>query len=61
MTVESFLVACKKASLSIDEMDFLTIGFCLDYAYEFAGITEDNEKNEKGAIRKASQRDFDLF
>ena len=61
MTVESFLTACKKANLSVEELDYLTIGMCLDYAYEFAGITEEENENGKGAIRKANQRDFDLF
>ena len=58
MTVESFLVACKRSQLSIQEMDLMTVGMCLDYAFEYAGL---NKEDERGAIRKANQKDFDSF
>lgn len=58
MTVESFLVACKRSKLSIQEMDYMTIGMCMDYAYEYF---ESLNPKKKQTTRKASQSDFDRF
>lgn len=36
MTVSEYLLSCKLAKLSIDEMEFMTIGMCLDHIEEYA-------------------------
>jgi hypothetical protein len=48
---------CKKAGLTFDEMDQLTIGGCLDFVDEFI----EQSKPSKPKARQASQADFDKF
>jgi len=59
MTTESFLVACKRSKLTFEDLEVMTVGMCMDYAIEFAGLEENN--GSKGAIIKASQKEFDSF
>ncbi|MCI6692501.1 MAG: hypothetical protein MR510_08495 [Clostridium sp.] len=59
ITVELFLYFCKKVGLSIMELDYLTIGMCLDYFDEFIEREKKEDKKSKG--RKPSQSDFDSF
>lgn len=41
------------------ELDYLTIGMCLDYFDEF--IERENKEEKKSKGRKPSQSDFDSF
>lgn len=59
MTVELFLYLCKKVDLSIMELDYLTIGMCLDYFDEYIEQNKQEQKPSKG--RKATQEDFANF
>ncbi|PNE45696.1 hypothetical protein [Enterococcus avium] len=62
LTVESFLFICKKIDLSIEEMDMLDIGGCLDLMQEWVDQMKDQNKDEdKVNIRRATQADFDSF
>ena len=62
LTVESFLFICKKIDLSIDELDRMDIGGCLDLMQEWIDSYKEQEnKKEKIHERKASQADFDNF
>lgn len=62
LTVESFLFICKKIDLSIEEMDMLDIGGCLDLMQEWVDQTKNQNKDEdKANIRRATQADFDSF
>lgn len=64
LTVESFLFICKKIDLSIEEMDLLDIGGCLDLMQEWIDQMKDQD-NKKSSTntnkRRASQADFDRF
>ena len=62
LTVESFIFICKKIDLSIEEMDMLDIGGCLDLMQEWVDQMKDQNKDEdKVNIRRATQADFDSF
>lgn len=41
-------------------MEYLTIGFCLDYISEYQEASKPKDKKEK-SVRNASQSDFDNF
>lgn len=58
MSVELFLYLCKKVDLSIMELDYLTIGMCLDYFEEYI---EQNKQEQPSKGRKATQEDFENF
>mgnify|MGYP001206612361 CR=1 FL=1 len=57
MSTETYLLLCKEAGLTVDDMDCLTIGMCLDYIQEYFDIKHPN----KNKARKAKQSDFDAF
>ena len=49
---------CKKVELTYDDMEFMTVGMCLDYIDEFI---DQNSTNKEKPTRKATQEDFDNF
>lgn len=55
--MESFSYVCKQTGLTVDEMEEMTIGDCLDYIQEYI----DQNKKSKSNVRKATQEDFDSF
>lgn len=58
LTTESFFLTCKLAGLTINDMEYMTIGECLDYIENYVDIK--NGKQEE-TVRKANQDDFDAF
>ena len=57
-----YLVACKKAKLSINDMEYMTIGMCLEYIDTWVdSFGQKNESNNKPKVRKATQADFNAF
>ncbi|WP_088271264.1 hypothetical protein [Enterococcus wangshanyuanii] len=63
LTMESFLFICKEIGLSIQEMELMDIGQCLDYIQEWIDEkTSDDDSGKRSAKkRKATQADFDAF
>lgn len=49
---------CKKVGIDNDDLEYMTLGMCLDYIDEFIEQTNPNRENP---ARKASQVDFDSF
>jgi len=60
LTTEAFFLTCKLVGLTIDDMQVMTIGNCLDYATDYIDLKQ-SEGKEKPRIRKAKQSDFDNF
>ena len=58
MTTELFLFLCKKAELSISDLELMTIAMSLDYIDAYIEFNSDNNKKK---VRKATQEDFDNF
>lgn len=60
MTTPLFLLRCVEVGISIRDLDLLTIGMVLDIWTEKAN---DSVKYETagGTVRKATQKDFDMF
>ncbi|CAK20651.1 hypothetical protein [Listeria monocytogenes] len=58
MTAEAFLYICKQTGLTMDDLDMMTLGSCLDY---FAEYEEAQNPDKKKKVRRASQADFDAF
>ena len=56
--MDAFLFICKEVGLNRDDMEDMTIGFCLDYIDTFI---EQRNPNKKKKPKKASQKDFDAF
>ncbi|WP_168156673.1 hypothetical protein [Oceanobacillus sp. E9] len=48
---------CKKIDLSFEDLEYMTVGMCLDYVEEY--IDQNNPKRKKA--RNATQTDFDSF
>ena len=48
---------CKKTKLTVDDMEYMTVGMCLDYISEYF----DSMDTTKPKKRKAEQTDFDSF
>lgn len=48
---------CKTIGLDNRDLEYMTIGMCLDYADEY--VEQNNPKKER--VRKAKQSDFDSF
>ncbi|HHQ0499467.1 hypothetical protein [Listeria monocytogenes] len=44
--------------MTMDDLDMMTLGSCLDY---FAEYEEAQNPNKKKKVRRASQADFDAF
>lgn len=53
-----YLLMCKKSKLTVDDMDYMTIGMCLNYIDEYFESINPDKKPKK---RKATQSDFDSF
>lgn len=51
-------MTCKLVGLTLDDMEFMTIGQCLDYVDEYFRL-KNGESEEK--VRSAKQADFDAF
>ena len=58
LTTESFFLTCKLAGLTINDMEYMTIGECLDYVENYVDIKSGKPET---TIRKATQDDFDAF
>lgn len=61
LTVESFLFICQKIDLSIDDLDHMNIGGCLDLMQEWIDNYKDQNERKEESTRKATQADFDSF
>lgn len=51
-------MTCKLVNLTLDDMEYMTIGQCLDYVDEYFRL-KNGDKEEK--VRDAKQSDFDAF
>jgi hypothetical protein len=58
MTTDSFLYWCKKYGITIDDLEFMTVGMCFDYMF---CCIEMQNPNNKPKVRTATQADFDAF
>lgn len=63
LTTESFFMTCKVVGLTLEDMELLTIGACLDYADDYLSMKQSDGKpnNNNAPVRKATQADFDNF
>ena len=57
ITTETFLLLCRKSKLTLEDMEIMTIGMCLDYITEYVDINNPEKENN----RNASQVDYDNF
>lgn len=57
ITTEMYLLLCKESRLTVNDMEYITVGMCLDYIQEYFDIKHPN----KSKSRKATQSDFDFF
>lgn len=55
------LVAGLSRGLSIQDMEYMTLGSWIDYIIEWNNIHRDPKDNEESADRMATQADFDAF
>ncbi len=51
-------MTCKMAGLTLDDMEYMTIGECLDYVENYVNIKTGKQEDK---VRKATQEDFDSF
>lgn len=51
---------CKECKLSIEDLEYMTIGNCIDYIDEYIRM-KNPEENQKSNVRMANQNDFDNF
>lgn len=58
LTTESFFMTCKLVGLTLEDMEYMTIGECLDYADNYFELKY-GKKDED--VRMATQEDFDSF
>ncbi|WP_235760716.1 hypothetical protein [Oceanobacillus alkalisoli] len=58
LTTESFFMTCKMVGLTLEDLDMMTIGECLDYVENYVDI-KSGKQEEK--TRRATQDDFDSF
>ncbi len=59
-TEESFFYCCRQVGLSIDDMEKMNIGQCLDHIQEWID-SQTKKPSEKAVSRKATQDDFNNF
>ena len=57
ITTESFILLCRKVDLYREDLEYMTIGMCLDYIEEYIQMN----KPANAKVRTATQRDFDNF
>ena len=58
MTTESFFMTCKMVGLTLEDLDMMTIGECLDYVENYVDIKSGRQEEK---TRQATQDDFDSF
>lgn len=58
LTTEAFYYVCKQIGLSVDDLEIMTVGSCLDF---FAEHEEAQNPSKQKKARKAGQTDFDAF
>ena len=61
ITTDAFLLCCKLAKLTREDLELMDIGNCLDYIDEYTDYIAPNEKKKKKKARRATQADFDAF
>lgn len=59
ITVESFLLLCKRTGLDSEDLETMSIGMCLDFFEEW--LDANDPKRTKNKTRPAHQNDFDSF
>ncbi|WP_010049870.1 hypothetical protein [Carnobacterium maltaromaticum] len=59
ITVESFLLLCKRTGLDSEDLETMSIGMCLDFFEEWLDANDSNRIKNK--TRPAQQNDFDSF
>lgn len=60
MTTESFFLLCKKANLTINDLEVMTIYMILEYIDAFVSFNNDDTKGAS-STRRATQADYDRF
>lgn len=58
LTTESFFMTCKMVDLTLDDMEMMTIGECLDYIDNYVDVKSGKQEE---TVRQANQDDFDSF
>ncbi|BAM46353.1 hypothetical protein AXY_02210 [Amphibacillus xylanus NBRC 15112] len=58
LSTESFFMTCKMVGLTLDDLEMMTIGECLDYVENYVNIKHGKQEDR---VRKATQDDFDSF
>jgi len=53
-------MTCKLVGLTLDDMEIMTIGDCLDYATDYIKI-KNQDSVDQPQVKKATQADFDNF
>lgn len=51
-------MTCKMVGLTLDDLEMMTIGECLDYVENYVNIKHGKQEDR---VRKATQDDFDSF
>lgn len=56
-------MTCKVVGLTMSDLEYMTIGDCLDYADEYISMRNGDapDSNNKNSVVKAKQSDFDNF
>lgn len=58
-TSTSYFLVCKMAKLTLEDLQFMTIGMCMDHISEYSEMI--NPKSKEVEVRTADQSDFDSF
>lgn len=58
-TSTSYFLTCKLAKLTLEDLQFMTIGMCFDHIAEYAEFV--NPESKEKEARVASQADMDRF
>jgi len=59
ITTDAFLLCCKLAKLTREDLELMDIGNCLDYIDEYTDFI--TPKKHKKKVRRATQADMDAF
>ena len=51
-------MTCKMVGLTLEDLDMMTVGECLDYVENYVNIKSGKQEDK---VRKANQDDFDSF
>lgn len=54
-------MTCKLVGLTLYDMEYMTIGACLDYAVQYLELKNQTNTRKNQVVRKATQSDFDNF